>query len=85
MTRTRTVPDRQALSDAVDDYKRDGYSIDSHDDTRAVVTYRDHGGLLAHGLLALFGWWTLGLANLAYALWRRHSTADRVEVVVDER
>jgi hypothetical protein len=32
----------------------------------------------------LFGWWTLGVANVVYAMWQKHVSEDRVEVVTED-
>ena len=69
----------------VDEYVRDGYALETDSDTRAVLSHKDNGSLLAHlALFFTFGWLTLGLLNLAYVVYRRRKSADRVEVVVDE-
>lgn len=83
MTRTRTVADRAEYERVVDEYLRDGYTALDHTDGRATLRKRDHGSLLTH--LAVFftvGFWTLGLANLLYALYRRWNASDTVCVEV---
>lgn len=81
MIRTREVlPSNRET--AIEDYKRDGYAVVRDGDDRTVLRYRDHGGLLAHAVIfVLLGLWTLGLANLVYAAYRRHVSTDHVEVV----
>ena len=81
--RTRTATDRDELEALVDDYIRDGYSVQTESDTKAVLEYHDSGSLLAH--LALFftiGWLTLGFLNGFYAWYRRRQTRDTVRVEV---
>lgn len=82
-TRRRTVEDTYALQEAIENYRTDGYTVVSEDDTEAELKYKDSGSLLAH--LVLFftiGFWTLGLANLAYVWHRRRKTADRIIITV---
>lgn len=85
--RTIRVPDDHALDARRDELERDGYRV--VDETPASVTLarRDHGSLAWHlfMFIATF-WWTAGLGNLLYALYRRYDSLDRVEVrVVAER
>jgi len=79
--RTRRPDGPNQYRQVLDEYEQQGYDITDLGDATTTLRYRDHGGVVAHLLLFLFvGWWTLGLANLAYALWRRHATKDVVEV-----
>lgn len=79
--RTRTAADAQHYEAIRDEYARDGYAVVSEGEATVTLRYRDHGGVLAHlGIFLFFGWWTVGLANLGYALWRRYASTDVVEV-----
>lgn len=82
-TRRRTVEDTYALQAAVENYRTDGYTVISEDDTEAELKYKDSGSLLAHLLLFItFGIFTLGLLNLIYAWYRRRKTVDRIIITV---
>lgn len=83
MTDTHPVPDAQAHTDAVAEYRRAGYSVVDEGERATELRRRDHGSLLAH-IVVFFtlGFWTLGLANACYA-WYRRRQADRVRVVVE--
>jgi len=85
MTRTRYVTDAQAMDRVAADYADEGYTQVTTTADTVRLRHIDHGGLVAHALIVLVaGWWSLGLANLAYAVYRRHVSADIVEVCVRE-
>ena len=83
MTRTRHVGTPADLSDAVAEYRADGYALKRQGTRSARLARRDHGGIGAHLLVFLvLGWWSVGLFNVAYALFRRYYSYDEVEVCV---
>ena len=79
--RTRTVDTDREREQAVDEYASDGYRVVHDGDTQTKVRKRDHGGWVGHLVLFIIaGWWTLGLANIIYALYRRIVSKDSVMV-----
>ena len=86
-TRTIRVADDYELDARRDDHERDGYRVVEETPAKVVLEKRDHGSLAWHlfVFIATF-WWTAGVGNLFYALYRRYESLDRVEVrVVAER
>ena len=58
MTRTRHVGTPADLSDAVDEYRADGYALKRQGTRSARLARRDHGGIGGHLLVFVFlGWW----------------------------
>lgn len=85
MTRTRTCQSDAERQRVVDEFQLRGYRVVSDLPDTTILRQRDHGGAIAHVLLFLFvGWWTLGLANLVYALYRRAASKTVVEVTVGD-
>jgi hypothetical protein len=83
--RTRTVDGERQRELVIEEYTMRGYRVVEEGEGSTVLRRRDHGGLAAHLLLFLVvGWWTLGLANLVYALYRRINSAEGVIVRVEE-
>ena len=81
MTRTRHADTQREREQIVDTFITQGYSVVTQGETSTRVRYRDYGGVGAHVLVFIvFGWWTLGVANLLYAVYRRHRTTDTVVV-----
>jgi len=80
-SRTIRVADPTELDARRDELERAGYHV--VDATPATVTLikRDHGPLVWHlfVFIATF-WWTAGVGNLAYALYRRYASLDRVTI-----
>ena len=80
MTRTRYVDSPSAFETVVEGYVQRGYDVTAKTETRAVCEANDYGSWKIHLLLLIF---TVGLANVPYALYRA-LTADKVEVKVRE-
>jgi hypothetical protein len=84
MTRIVRVADRRALDRSVEDYLVRGYEIREQGDTSTLMKERDWGDAPVHILLVVLTvWWTFGLANALYAIYRR-VTADEVEIRVED-
>ena len=78
--RTRFVDSPSAFETVVEGYVQRGYDVTAKTETRAVCEANDYGSWKMHLLLLIF---TVGLANVPYALYRMF-TADKVEVKVRE-
>jgi len=83
--RTRTVDSERNRELVIEEYAKEGYQVVEADGRTTTLRRRDHGSLWAHLAILLFlGWWTLGVANLVYAVYRRIASAEGVIVRVDE-
>jgi len=83
MTNSRTIrvsnePDLDARRDELE---RAGYHVVNATPGTVTLTKRDHGSLAWHlfVFVATF-WWTVGIGNLLYALYRRYTSFDRVTI-----
>lgn len=82
MSRVRRVEDRRELERVVDEFITRGYTVKSDGETSVRLKEQDWGDGGTHLLLAvLTGWWTFGLSNALYAIYKR-VTADEVLVKV---
>ena len=78
---TRTARSPEHYDRILHEYESLGYTVVNDGEATTTLRYRDHGGVFAHAIILLFvGWWTAGLANLAYALYRRHESTHYVEI-----
>jgi hypothetical protein len=83
--RTRTVDSDRERELVIEEHTMQGYRIVKQGERTTTLRRRDHGSLGAHLLVFIvLGWWTLGLANLIYALYRRVASAEGVIVRVEE-
>ena len=78
--RTRFVDSPSAFETVVEGYVQRGYDVTEKSETRAVCEANDYGSAKMHLLFLIF---TVGLANVPYALYRM-LTPDKVEVKVRE-
>jgi hypothetical protein len=75
-----------AYEQAIEDAQVEGWSIDTRGDRVAVLSQAGGWGSLIGHLIVLFltGWWTLGLGNLAYALFRHYTGRRELHVKVTD-
>jgi len=65
----------------VEDKVAEGYKLETKTNTQAVLVKRDLGSAFWHIIIFLFTiWWTAGLGNLLYALYRYFVKADVVTI-----
>jgi hypothetical protein len=85
MNRVRRVKNQQELEHLIDDFITRGYILKSQSETEAQLKAKNWGDSGIHlFLLALTGWWTFGLSNALYGIYKR-GTAEEVHIrVVDE-
>lgn len=80
MNRVRRVENQQELERLIDDFITRGYVLKSQGETGAWVKEKDWGDSGIHlFLLALTAWWTFGLSNALYAIYKR-ATAEEVHI-----
>lgn len=65
------------LREAVEDEKVAGWKVDESSPDRVVMVNRDIGGLGAHTIVFIFFFWTAGLGNLLYGLYRYFGCAEK--------
>lgn len=84
MSRVRRVEDRTELDESVDEFITRGYRVKSEGETSALLKERDWGDSGTHLILAvLTGWWTFGLSNALYAIYK-YATAEEVVIKLEE-
>lgn len=83
--RVRKVTTQKALEEMVDDFITRGYAVESEGKRSVRLKYQTWGTGVGHLLWALLTiWCTLGLGNLAYAIYA-HSAAESVLIkLVDD-
>lgn len=83
MSRISRVENRKEMEGEVDEYRTRGYKIQEQGTSSARVKQRDWGRSETHLIIALFTiWWTFGLANALYAIFKR-VTAEEVIIKVE--
>lgn len=83
MARVRRVESRKELERSIDEFITRGYELESKGEGCAHLRDRDWGRAETHLFIAgLTGWWTFGLANALYAIYRRVN-AEKVVIQVE--
>lgn len=83
MSRVRWVADEDEMERLVDEFIIRGYEIESSGQTSTRLRDQDWGDADTHAVVALLTlWWTLGLANVLYALYCR-ANADEVTIKIE--
>lgn len=83
MSRVRRVDDRQELERSIDEFITRGYVLKSEGERSAKLKDRDWGEAEVHVIIALLSaWWTFGLSNAIYALYK-YVNADEVLIKVE--
>lgn len=84
MTRVRRVNNQREMELLADDFITRGYKITSKGDNNIRLKAQDWGSADTHVVIAVVsGWWTLGLSNVLYAIYK-HVTAEEVVVKIDD-
>lgn len=84
MARIRRVDDQKELERTIDDFVTRGYKIKTQGERSARLKKHTWGSGSGHLVVAaLTIWWTLGIGNVAYAIYK-NQTAEEVEVKVEE-
>lgn len=69
----------------VEDKQTEGYKVVSKTNSQCVLEQRTLGKPMWHILLFIFlVWFTLGLANIAYALYAYFVNVDRITIKIGE-
>lgn len=84
MSRVRRVESRREMEKAIDEFLTRGYEIKSEGETSTRLKERDWGDADVHLIIAaLSGWWTFGLSNALYAIYK-HVTAEEVVIKLSD-
>lgn len=84
MSRLRRVADRRELERSVDEYITRGYRITSQGESSTRLKEKDWGEAGIHFIIAVLTiWWTFGLANTLYALYKR-VTAEEIVIRIED-
>lgn len=83
MRRVKRVQSRKELERSVDEFVTRGYKLRSKEDECAILRDHDWGEPEAHVVIAgITIWWTFGLANVLYAIYRQVN-ADEIKIRVE--
>lgn len=82
MSRIRRTDNRKEYERVIDDYITQGYKVKSRGEESTRLRESNYGSIVAHILIfIIFGWWTLGLANLLYLAYK-YWTSEEVIVKI---
>ncbi|MFP4116600.1 MAG: hypothetical protein ACLFQ8_00440 [Candidatus Aenigmatarchaeota archaeon] len=80
-----TVDSKEELENKKNDLIEEGWKVKTDAHHKVVMERYSYGSGLAHFLIFLFlGWWTVGLANLLYAGFKRYSTSRKRVIRMNE-
>ncbi len=83
MPRIRRVDDQQNMEQVVEDFLTRGYKIKTEGQDSTMLKKKTWGSGGMHIVIAVLTiWWTLGLGNVAYAIYK-YLTAEEVQVKVE--
>jgi hypothetical protein len=84
MARIRRVDDTREMERVVEDFLTRGYKVKSDGQNSTLLKKKTWGSGSGHLVVAaLTIWWTLGIGNVAYAIYK-NLTAEEVQVKVEE-
>lgn len=79
ISRIRNVDTQRELERTIDDFVTRGWEVIEEGQNSRVLREKNWGSAGAHIIIGiLIGWWTLGVANVAYALIVRYGTAEKI-------
>ena len=82
--RLRKVSSKKEFDTLVDDYITQGYEVLTSGENTSLLRKKEWGSAGGHLVVALLTvWWTIGIGNLAYALFS-HFSAEQVMVKITE-
>ncbi|WP_239641854.1 hypothetical protein [Haloterrigena salina] len=84
MARIRRVDDQRDMEKVIDDFITQGYKIKNQGERSTLMKKKSWGSGGMHVVVAVLTlWWTLGLGNAAYAIYK-YMTAEEVQIKIDE-
>lgn len=83
MARIRRVDDSREMEKVVDDFITQGFKVKQQGERSTMMKKHTWGSGSGHIVVAaLTIWWTLGIGNIAYAIYK-HYTSDEVQIKVE--
>lgn len=84
MPRIRRVEDTKELEQVTEDFLTRGYNVEEEGQNSKMVKKHTWGSGTGHLVVAaLTIWWTLGVGNVAYAIYK-NLTAEKVQIKVED-
>lgn len=84
MARIRRVDDEREMEKVTDDFITQGYTVKNQGQRSTMMKKSTWGSGSGHLIVALFTiWFTLGVGNLIYAVYK-HFTAEEVKIQVED-
>lgn len=85
MRRVKQVDSRGEMERTVDEFVTRGYKIESRYESAVIIKKEDWGDIEIHFLTAILTvWWTFGLANVLYAVYKR-ITAEKIIIRIGDK
>jgi len=84
MARIRRVDGQRDMEKTIDDFKTQGYKIKSEGERSTMLKKHTWGSGSGHIVVAaLTVWWTLGIGNVVYAIYKNR-TAEEIQIKIEE-
>jgi len=84
MARIRRVDDKRDMEKTIDDFKTQGFNIKSEGERTTMLKKHTWGSGSGHiAVAALTAWWTLGIGNAIYAIYKNR-TAEEIQIKIEE-
>lgn len=84
MARVRRVEDQREMEQVIEDFLTRGYKIKNEGQNSTMVKKNTWGSGTGHIVVAaLTIWWTLGIGNVIYAIYKNR-TAEEVQIKVED-
>lgn len=84
MARIRRVDGQKEMEKVIDDFITQGYKIKNQGERSTLMKKKTWGSGGMHIVVAVLTlWWTLGIGNAVYAIYK-YLTAEEVQIKIDD-
>lgn len=84
MARIRRVESQKEMEKVIDDFMTQGYKTKSKGERTTLMKKKTWGSGGMHVVVAILTlWWTLGIGNACYAIYK-YMTAEEVQIKIDD-
>jgi hypothetical protein len=84
MARIRRIDSQKELDRLIDEFITRGFTLKSRGESNARLKKKDWGDPTTHVIIGVLSfWWSLGLTNALYAIYKR-VTAEEVVIKIDD-
>jgi hypothetical protein len=84
MARVRRVDDKREMEQVTEDFLTRGYKVKNEGQRSTMVKNHTWGSGTGHIVVAVLTiWWTLGIGNAVYAIYKNR-TAEEVQIKIED-